>query len=115
MGATASKTTSNWAYFSLEGAPYFVRSVRVSGGQAELLLSNDREVTLDVHSLREGPDAALYCTVLGGEPARFDSHAAVQLGDLLEEDAEGPYVRQGSVRVHPPRVADPLHFSPRTS
>jgi hypothetical protein len=105
------KNDINWAYFTLEGAPFFVRSVRVNAGQAELFLSNDRSETLDVRSLREGPDAALYCTVLGNEPARFDSHAAVQLGDLLEEDAEGPFFALGSERVRPPRVADPLHFA----
>lgn len=106
------KNDVNWAYFSLEGAPYFVRAVQVSGDQALLSLSNDREVPLDVKTLREGPDAALYCTVLGGEPARFDSHAAVQLGELLQEDAEGPFFSQAGERVRPPRVSDPLHFPP---
>ncbi len=114
------KNDINWAYFTLEGAPFFVRSVQRSEGGAadgstqhakvELTLSNDRAVELDFTTLREGPDGALYCTVLGGEPARFDSHAAVQLGDLLEEDAEGPFFPVGSERVRPPRVSDPLHF-----
>ena len=105
------KNEINWAYFSLEGAPYFVRTVRVEGESARLWLSNDREASLDVRSLREGPDGALYCDAMG-EPARFDSHAAVQLGDLLHEDSQGPYFLLGELRVRPPRVADPLHFAP---
>lgn len=105
------KNEINWAYFKLEGAPYFVRAVRVEGGRAQLLLSTDRWVELDPRSLREGPDNVLYCDVAPGDVARFESHAAVQLGDLLEEDAEGPYFRVGDQRVRPPRVQDPLAAS----
>jgi hypothetical protein len=104
------KNDINWAYISLEGAPYFVRAVRVQDRGASLLLSNDREVPLDFHSLREGPDGALYCDVGEGLTARFDRHAAVQLGDLLEEDAEGPFFAVGNARIRPPRVADPLSY-----
>ena len=107
------KNDINWAYFTLEGAPYFVRSVRIEGGDAHVRLSNDREVKLDFHTLREGPDAALYCEVGEGLTARFDKHAAVQLGELLHEDAEGPYFAQGSERIRPPRAADPLQWPPR--
>jgi hypothetical protein len=103
------KNSVNWAYFTLEGAPYFVRSVRIEGGTAQLLLSNDQLVPLDPRTLREGPDAALYCDVLGGESARFDKHAAVQLGPLMDEDSQGPFFSVGDVRVRPPTVEDPLH------
>lgn len=106
------KNDINWAYFKLEGAPYFVRAVRTAQGQVRLLLSNDAEVPLVADSLREGPDGVLYCDAYPGEPARFDSHAAVQLGELLEEDAEGPFLRDGARRVHPPKVADPLAARP---
>jgi hypothetical protein len=101
------KNDINWAYFQLEGAPYFVRSVKLDGERATLLLSNDREVELDFRSLREGPDDALYCTALG-EAARFESYAAVQLGDLLDEDEQGPYFQQAGERIRPPRKQDPL-------
>lgn len=106
------KNDINWAYISLEGAPYFVRAVRVEGRKAQLLLSNDREVELDVRTLREGEDGALYCEVGENLTARFDRHAAVQLGELLEEDDQGPYFRLGDERVRPPRVADPLSYRP---
>jgi hypothetical protein len=101
------KNDINWAYFTLEGAPYFVRSVRLEGEHASLRLSNDREVPLDFRTLREGPDGVLYCSALG-EAARFESYAAVQLGELLEEDEQGPYFPQGGERVRPPRREDPL-------
>ncbi len=102
------KNDVNWAYFTLEGAPYFVRAVHVAGGRAELALSNEDRVPLDLRTLREGPDGALYCDAYPGQPARFDAHAAVQLGALLEEDERGPYLRDGDQRVRPPRVPDPL-------
>jgi hypothetical protein len=102
------KNDINWAYFTLQGAPYFVRSANIVGERAELLLSNDETVQLDVETLREGPDSALYCDAYPGQPARFDSHAAVQLGALLHEDEQGPYFEQGGRRVRPPREQDPL-------
>jgi hypothetical protein len=104
------KNDINWAYFKLEGAPYFVRAVRRTGPDATLVLSNDAEVPLVAHSVREGNDGALYCDAYPDEPARFDSHAAVQLGELFEEDAQGPFLRVGEQRVHPPKVEDPLSF-----
>jgi len=102
------KNEINWAYFELEGAPFFVRSVQVRDGKAELLLSSDRQVTLDPHTLREGPDGALYCDVGPDLCARFDKHAAIQLAELIDEDELGPYVVAGHDRVRPPRVEDPL-------
>lgn len=102
------KNEVNWAYFQLEGAPYFVRSVQLEGERPRLLLSNDERVRLDLRSLREGPDGALYCDAYPGMAARFDSHAALQLGALLEEDQAGPYFRCGDERVRPPRVNEPV-------
>jgi hypothetical protein len=86
--------------------------VRIDGARAQLLLSNDTWVDLDPRSLREGPDSALYCDVAPGAAARFESHAAVQLGELLEEDAQGPFFRVGTALVRPPRVADPVDYQP---
>jgi hypothetical protein len=108
------KNAINWAYITLEGAPYFVRGVRIAEQRARLLLSNDEEVELDLRSLREGPDGVLYCDAYPGLAARFDAHAAVQLGELLEEDAQGPFFRlpgeRSLERVRPPRVEDPLDY-----
>lgn len=109
------KNDINWAYFKLEGAPYFVRAVRRAGASVTLLLSNDAEVPLVAQSVREGTDGVLYCDAYPNEAARFDSHAAVQLGELFEEDAEGPFLCDGAQRVRPPRVADPLRSQPLNS
>jgi hypothetical protein len=108
------KNAINWAYITLEGAPFFVRSVRIDHARevAWLTLSNRCEVELDPYTLREGPDGALYCDVPGAMVARFDKHAAVMLADLIDEDAEGTYVRAPGARVRPPRVGDPLHWRP---
>lgn len=107
------KNEINWAYFKLEGAPYFVRSVRKAESGPTVLLSNDAEVPLVARSLREGPDGVLYCDAYPGAAARFDSHAAVQLGELLEEDAQGPFLREGEAQVRPPRVENPLDSLPQ--
>lgn len=101
----------NWAYITLEGAPYFVRSVQLVPDGATLLLSNDDRVTLDFETLREGPDGVLYCDAYPGMAARFDAHAAMQLGDLLQEDDQGHYFQAGDTRVRPERVDDPLRDS----
>jgi len=103
------KNDINWAYISLEGAPYFVRSVSLDEGAASLHLSNDEVVPLMLDSLREGPEGALYCDVYPGCAARFDKLASMQLGELLQEDDLGPYFPDGDGgRVRPPRVDDPL-------
>ena len=43
-----------------------------------------------------------------GEAARFESHAAVLLGELLQEDEHGPYFPIGGERVRAPRREDPI-------
>ena len=94
----------------MEGPPYFVRGVCTAGGEAKLLLSNDEEVLLDPRTLREGPDGALYSDAYPALAARFDKHAAVQLGELLEEDEQGPFFSVRGERVRPPRVDDPVNY-----
>ncbi len=104
------KNAINWAYVTIDGAPFFVRSARVEGAVAWLTLSNGREVELDAHTLREGPEGALYCDVGDDMVARFDKNAAIQLAELIDEDEHGPYVRAGDEHVRPPRVSDPLSY-----
>ena len=108
------KNDINWAYITLEGAPFFVRAAHVAGTQVTLSLSNDESVSLDFDTLREGPDGALYCDAYPGMPARFDTHASVQLQGLLEEDERGPYLRDGERRVRPPHLEDPLSYRAQT-
>jgi hypothetical protein len=104
------KNDINWAYFKLEGPPFFVRSLLVSAdGEVTLVLSNDAHEALRARSLREDRAGALYCDVGDGSMvARFDRHAAVQLEALIGEDAQGIYLQLGGERVRPPVVSDPL-------
>jgi hypothetical protein len=104
------KNDINWAYFKLEGPPFFVRSLTIEpGGELTLMLSNDRREPLRAETLRMDRDGALYCDVGAGDmAARFDRHAMAQLEAVLGEDAEGVYLEAGGRRIRPPTVADPL-------
>jgi hypothetical protein len=100
----------DWAYIALDGPPLFVRSLRIqSEGEVSLVLSNDTEQQLDLDTLRQGEDGALYCEV-GPKRlvAKFDRHAMAQLEALVEEDKQGVYIQLGEKRVRPPTVTDPL-------
>lgn len=98
----------NWAYFTLEGPPYFVRSLRVDADGVLLHLSGDIEERLDPSTLRQGEDGSLWCDVRGGLAARFDNHAAAQLAELVREDEQGPYVEIGGRAHRPEVVASPM-------
>jgi hypothetical protein len=99
----------NWAYVELEGAPLFVRAVRLAGDGVVLSLSDGREERLDPTTLRQDRDGVLHCDARGGAfAARFDRHAQAALEPLLAEDEEGPYLTLGGARVRPPVVGDPL-------
>ena len=98
----------NWAFVSIEGPPRFVRSLTLEGDAARLHLSDGKVVALDPETLRQDPDGALYCDVPGGMTARFDRHAAMQLADLVDEDADGVFLRIGGGVVRPPIVDDPI-------
>jgi uncharacterized protein len=93
----------NWAYFTLEGPPYFVRAVRLTDDGILLALSGDREEALDPSTLRQTKAGTLYCRVREGRcVAVFDGHAASQLGACMGEDERGIFVTVGGARVHPP-------------
>lgn len=100
----------NWAFVTIEGAPRFVRRVAIEGPAVRLVLSDERVVPLEPHTLRQGDDGALYCDVPDGLAARFDRHAMMQLGELIGEDQEGVYVRVGESVVRPPIANDPLRL-----
>ncbi len=103
------KNDINWAYITLEGPPYFVRSLQIEpNGEVLLALSNDTQERLRPETLRAGADGALYCDVGTGLTARFDRHAAAQLEPLLGEDELGIYVNVAGQHARPRVVADPL-------
>jgi hypothetical protein len=104
----------NWAYVTIEGAPIDVRACRLERDgdrftRCVLVLSDGREEPLALRTLREAMDGALYCDVRGGTmPARFDLHAAVQLGEASIETSDGVALAIGEETFVPPRVMDPL-------
>ncbi len=104
----------NWAYITIEGPPFFVRTLTVGpSGEVTLLVSDGRSYPLDPSTLRQGSDGALYCDVR--EPsltARFDRPAMMQLEQLLDEDEQGVYLRLGGQIVRPPVVDGPVRRPP---
>lgn len=99
----------NWAFVEIEGAPYFVRGVRIADGEVLLRLSGGEEEILDPKTLRLDGHDALWCDVRGGRvPARFERTAMHQLAAVMEEDEEGPFFRIKASKVRPPVMADPM-------
>lgn len=100
----------NWAYFTLEGPPLFVRAARVAAGDRVVLtLSNGTEEPLRPETLRQDAEGALYCDAADGTlVARFERHAQAHLERVLGEDADGVYLALAGRRWRPPLVADPL-------
>ena len=98
----------NWAYVTIEGPPYFVRSIRETEQGFALFLSNEQWVPLEPQTLKQGVDGALYCEVLDAMVARFDRHTTIRLMDVIDEDEQGIYLKIGDTVVRPPIVEDPL-------
>lgn len=105
------KNKVNWAYVSIEGAPLFVRRIRVEPDAVWLEMSHAREEKLSPETLRQNESGDLYCTAENGMTARFDRSAMFQLSDILAEDAGGLHLVIGGRKVRPPVVADPLKES----
>ena len=106
------KNEFDWVYVTIEGAPLFVRSLKIhTSGTITLSLSDSRDYALDPDTLRQGPDGVLYCDVRDRTmAARFDSSAMMQLEDLIDEDEEGIYLLIGGRAIRPKTVANPLEL-----
>jgi hypothetical protein len=101
----------DWTYFTVEDAPFFVRSLRVEDGapgerDAVLVLSDGTEEPLDPGSLRVGPRGDVRLVVKRGAKggpyeAKLTRYAQTQLAPLLTEE-DGAAVletRRGRVRL----------------
>jgi hypothetical protein len=78
----------DWTYFIVDDAPFVVRSVRVEGDRAILVLSDGTEEPWSPEASRVGADAGLYVPVKAGVKggpyeAKFSRHAQASLGPLL--------------------------------
>lgn len=97
----------NWAFIEIEGPPYVVRSLRSEGPDLVVTLSGERTETLDLSTLRVDELDAIWCDVRDGRvPARFDSHAAMQLGEFMVESGDSVAIQFGERTISPPRVRD---------
>ena len=97
----------DWTYFTVEDAPFSVRSVSDDGnGFAVVTLSDGSEEPLGTR-LRLGADDSLYVEVKASDPhgpfeAKFSRHAQAQLGPYLVDDGEGVAIRTQHVVVRLP-------------
>jgi hypothetical protein len=103
----------DWTYFTVEDAPYFVRTLRIEPRQVVLLLSDATEEAWVPESTRVGPDGGLYAVVKQGATggpfeAKFTPHAQALLEPVLEEAPRaGPEATgEGGARV---RIDGRLH------
>ena len=83
----------DWAFVTVDDAPWIVQRVRPDDGAAlRLLLSDESEERLQPHTLARSSDDVLYCRVKGDERARFSRQAQVDLMDHLQEDGPDRFV-----------------------
>lgn len=83
----------DWTYFTVDDAPYTVRSLKL-GDAPVLLLSDGTEEAWDPAKTRVGQDGALYTQVKAGArggpfDAKFTRHAQTELAPVLEETEGG--------------------------
>lgn len=96
----------DWTYFTVEDAPFVIRSVRLEvdrvGAATEVIgrLSDGSEEPLDPATFAVGEQDALYCRVKAGKlDARFTPGAQTALGPLLVEgDGGAPEIELGGER-----------------
>lgn len=102
------RNSIHWVYVTIEGAPFFVRSLHEKEQALWVALSNHSEERLDLRTLRQGKDGALYCTVMSTFAAQFDNAAAMLLTPYLAEKSDGIYVKHGKEEFRVPIVEHPL-------
>jgi hypothetical protein len=96
----------DWTYFTVDDAPYFVRSVRIEPDRVVLVLSDGSEEAWAPETTRIGNDSALYAVVKRGArggpyEAKFTPYAQGSLAPALAE-GEGesaPAVNVGGHRI----------------
>jgi hypothetical protein len=90
----------DWTYFTVEDAPFFIRSARVEDGGVRLALSDGTEEAWDPARTRVGAGDALYTVVKredarGPFEAKFTRYAQAQLEPALVATDAGPAARVG--------------------
>jgi uncharacterized protein len=102
----------DWTYFTVEDAPYVVRSLRLEPTRVVLVLSDGSEADWEPESTRMGTEGALYARVKDTAPggpyeAKFTPHAQTSLAPLLI----GVRARVGTGEPDSPaiRIGDRIH------
>jgi hypothetical protein len=80
----------DWTYFTVDDAPYVVRSIRIEPERIVLLLNDGSEEAWEPETTRVGKGGALYATVKRGATggpyeAKFTRHAQSSLEPILAE------------------------------
>jgi hypothetical protein len=93
----------DWTYFTVDDAPYFVRSIRIERDRIVLCLSDGTEEVWAPETTRIGADSALYARVKSGArggpyEAKFTPHAQASLEPALV-GTESPSVKLGDRTV----------------
>jgi len=82
----------DWAFVTIEDAPYLVRRVVSDDeGRLRLLLSDESEELLDPRTLARSAEHVLYCRVKGDQRARFSRQAQADLMEFLHEEEPGRF------------------------
>jgi len=84
----------DWTYFTVEDAPYVVRSIRMTDDAVMLVLSDGTEEAWHANGTRIAKSGAIYTQVKrdkkpGKYEAKFSRHAQLSLGPYLEENENG--------------------------
>ena len=81
----------DWTYFTVEDAPYVVRSIKTTDDDVILVLSDGTEEKWAPETTRIAESGAMYTRVkrdanVGPFEAKFSRHAQLALGPLLTEE-----------------------------
>ena len=81
----------DWTYFTVEDAPFIVRSIKTTDDDVILVLSDGTEERWAAETTRIGRNGAMYTRVkreasVGPFEAKFSRHAQLALGPLLSEE-----------------------------
>ena len=77
----------DWTYLTVEGARFFVQSVRSRAGQPEVTLLDGRELPLDARAVSCDSEGKLWLLLPEGELAAFTPAAQLELSPWLVEQA----------------------------
>lgn len=81
----------DWAFITVEDAPYLVRRLVPERDDLRLILSDESEENLDPSSLARSKEDVLYCRVKGGHRARLSRQAQLDVMEYLREESPGLY------------------------